>query len=48
VNVAEAMTSALGAASADDRMIVFGSFLVVSDAIAALEARERSDARRAG
>lgn len=47
-SVAEAMNSALGAASADDRIVAFGSFLVVSDAIAALEARERSDARRAG
>lgn len=47
-DVAHAFEIALEAASADDRIIAFGSFLVVSDAIAALEARERSDALRAG
>jgi dihydrofolate synthase / folylpolyglutamate synthase len=39
-NVAQGFDLALGAASADDRIVTFGSFLVVSDAIAALEARE--------
>jgi dihydrofolate synthase / folylpolyglutamate synthase len=46
--VAEAFDLALGAASANDRIIAFGSFLVVSDAIAALAVRERSDAPRTG
>jgi dihydrofolate synthase / folylpolyglutamate synthase len=47
-DVAQAFDLALCAASTDDRIVAFGSFLVVSDAIAALEARERSDALRAG
>jgi dihydrofolate synthase / folylpolyglutamate synthase len=47
-DVAHALDAAQASAGADDRILAFGSFLVVSDAVRALQARHRLSTSRTG